>query len=451
MYLNKRVRRQLAFFSVVSVVAVGIMAIGYLDLPDMWFGAGHYRITLNLPASGGLYRNGNVTYRGVEVGRVDDVRLSSTGVDVVLSLNSGTKIPADVVAQVHSQTAVGEQFVELVPRSGSGPSLKNGDVVPEDRTSLPPDINAILTATNRGLQAIPHDDLKTAIDESYTAVGGLGPEISRIVNGTTTLAADARHNLDALTTVIDRSKPILDSQTDTSGSIQNWAANLADITGQLKTQDHAFNGILDKGPAALDEGRQLLDRFKPSLPVMLANLVSLEQVAVTYQPALEQLLVLLPPDVEMLQGSQLANRATKQDYKGLYLSFNLNANLPPPCTTGYLPPQQVRPTSVVDYPDRPEGDMYCRVPQDSQLDVRGARNLPCLTRPGKRAPTVKMATTGRAIPTRRCPGNRSLSCHRALPHRPHRSRLRHRWRWPITTPPPARIPGRTVGSTCRPT
>jgi phospholipid/cholesterol/gamma-HCH transport system substrate-binding protein len=396
MYLNKRVKRQLAFFSAVSVVAVGVMAIGYLDLPNMWFGAGHYRITLNLPASGGLYRNGNVTYRGVEVGRVDDVRLSPSGVDAVLSLNSDTKIPADVVAQVHSQTAVGEQFVELIPRSGSGPSLKNGDVMPEDRTTLPPDINAILTATNRGLQAIPHDDLKTAIDESYTAVGGLGPEISRIVNGSTTLAADARHNLDALTTVIDQSKPILGTQTDTSGSIQNLAANLADISGQLKTQDQAFKGVLDKGPAALDEGRQLLDRLKPSLPVMLANLVSLEQVAITYQPSLEQLLVLLPPDVEMLQGSQLANRDTKQDYKGLYLSFNLNANLPPPCSTGYLPPQQVRPPSEVDYPDRPAGDMYCRVPQDSQLDVRGARNLPCLTRPGKRAPTAKMCESDEA-------------------------------------------------------
>jgi phospholipid/cholesterol/gamma-HCH transport system substrate-binding protein len=390
MYLSKRVRRQLAFFSAVSVVAIGVMAIGYLDLPGMWFGVGHYRITLNLPASGGLYRNGNVTYRGVEVGRVDDVHLSPTGVDAVLLLNSDTRIPADVVAQVHSQTAVGEQFVELAPRSGSGPSLKNGDVIPEDRTTLPPDINAILTATNQGLQAIPHDDLRTAIDESYTAVGGLGPELSRIVSGTTTLAADARNNLDALTTVIDRSKPILDSQTDTAGSIQNWAANLADITGQLKSRNQALRGVLDKGPAALDEGRQLLDRFKPSLPVMLANLVSVEQVAVTYQPALEQLLVLLPPDVEMLQASQLANRDTKQDYKGLYLSFNLNANLPPPCTTGYLPPQQVRPPSEVDYPDRPDGDMYCRVPQDSQLDVRGARNLPCLTRPGKRAPTVKM-------------------------------------------------------------
>jgi len=390
MYLDKRVRRQLSFFTIVSVIAVSFMGIGYLNLPKMWFGIGQYRVTVNLPASGGLYQNGNVTYRGVEVGRVDDVRLSPTGVDAVLSLTSNVKIPADLVAKVHSQTAVGEQFVELVPRGGTGPALKNGDVIRADRTSLPPDINAVLTATNDGLQAIPHDDLKTAIDESFTAVGGLGPEISRIVNGTTTLAADTRRNLDALTTVIDHSKPILDSQNDTAGSIQDWAANLAQITEQLQRRDEALRGLLDNGPAAFDEVRQLLDRFKPSLPVMLANLVSLEQVAITYQPAIEQLLVLLPPDVEMLQGAQLANRDAKLDYKGLYLSFNLNANLPPPCTTGYLPPQQVRPTSDVDYPERPEGDMYCRVPQDSQLDVRGARNLPCLTRPGKRAPTVKM-------------------------------------------------------------
>jgi phospholipid/cholesterol/gamma-HCH transport system substrate-binding protein len=34
--------------------------------------------------------------------------------------------------------------------------------------------------------------------------------------------------------------------------------------------------------------------------------------------------------------------------------------------------------------------MYCRVPQDSMWDVRGARNYPCITVPGKRAPTAKM-------------------------------------------------------------
>ena len=67
--------------------------------------------------------------------------------------------------------------------TGTAAPLKNGDMIADDRTTVPPDIDALLDATNRGLQAIPHDNLKTVIDESYTAFGGLGPELSRIVKG----------------------------------------------------------------------------------------------------------------------------------------------------------------------------------------------------------------------------------------------------------------------------
>jgi phospholipid/cholesterol/gamma-HCH transport system substrate-binding protein len=42
-----------------------------------------------------------------------------------------------------------------------------------------------------------------------------------------------------------------------------------------------------------------------------------------------------------------------------------------------------------DTPPRPPGLLYCRIPQDSINAVRGARNYPCETRPGKRAATVK--------------------------------------------------------------
>ena len=84
---------------------------------------------------------------------------------------------------MHSQSAIGEQYVELLPRNGTSPPLKDGDVIPLTDTSVPPDINSLLDAANRGLQAIPHDNLKTVVDESYTAVGGLGPELSRLVKG----------------------------------------------------------------------------------------------------------------------------------------------------------------------------------------------------------------------------------------------------------------------------
>jgi phospholipid/cholesterol/gamma-HCH transport system substrate-binding protein len=363
------------------------MTISYLDVPKLLWGGGHYRVDAELPNAAGLYVNSNVTYRGVEVGTVDRVELTDTGVAARLSIGSDARIPADVEAQVHSQSAIGEQFVELIPRSGQGPSLKDGDTIPLDRTSIPPDVNELLTATNAGLEAIPNDNLRTAIDESFTAVGGLGPELSRLVKGTTALTADAHANLDAITTVIDDAKPVLDTQADTSDSIQAWAANLSKITGELQTRDGDVSGLLNKGPGGFDEARALFDRLRPTLPILAANLASVADVAVVYQPNLEQILVLAPQAVSMVQGSELADRYSK--YPGSNLSFNTNVNLPPPCVTGFLPPNQARVPSEVDYPERPTGDLYCRVPQDSPFNVRGARNAPCETRPGKRAATVK--------------------------------------------------------------
>jgi phospholipid/cholesterol/gamma-HCH transport system substrate-binding protein len=388
--LTRRIKIQLLVFAVVSVVAGTVMFFNYMHVPTALFGVDRYTVTVQLPEGGGLYPGGNVTYRGVEVGRVRDVRLTNSGAEAVLQLNSDVHIPADLSAQVHSVSAVGEQYVELLPRTGEGPPLRNGDVIPVDRTYVPPNLNSLLQATNRGLTAIPRDNLKTVVDESYVAVGGLGPELSRLVKGTTNLAIDARKNLDALVTLIDQSKPVLDSQTQSSDAVQAWAAHLATITSQLRNNDTAVSGLLHTGGPAAAEAQQLFDRLNPTLPIVLANLVSVGQVGVTYRDNLEAVLVELPQGAADVQATGVPNRNTKQPYLGGYLSFNLNLNWTPPCVTGFLPVQQQRAASYEDYPDPPKGDLYCRIPQDSMINVRGARNLPCETRPGKRAPTVKM-------------------------------------------------------------
>ncbi|MFY1621528.1 MCE family protein [Micromonospora sp. WMMD736] len=390
MRITRKMLIQAAVFLAIALLAAGIMAFNYMKLPKLMFGAGHYNVDLQLPAAGGLYPRGNVTYRGVEVGQVESVNLTETGVVANLSLSDDYQIPADLDAEVHSQSAIGEQYVELIPGSAQGPVLSDGDEIPRDRASVPPNVNDLLAAANRGLAAIPRENLETVVNESYVAVGGLGPELSRLVKGTSTLAIDARKNLDPLLTLIDQSKPVLDSQIETADSIQAWAANLAVVTDELRDNDAAVSGLLNNGPGAAEEVRALLDRLQPTLPVVLANLVSIGEVALAYQPSLEQILVLYPQGVAISQATGTANRFTKSDYGGAFLDFNLNLNLPPPCTTGFLPAQQIRSTSLVDYPDLPEGDLYCRIPQDAPFNVRGARNLPCITVPGKRAPTAKM-------------------------------------------------------------
>ena len=389
--LTRRIKIQIAVFAVIANAAIAAVFFGYLQVQSTFFGIGRYTVTVQLPQAGGLYPGGNVTYRGVTVGRVQDVRLTNTGAEAVLQMNSNIDIPAtDLAAEVHSVSAVGEQYVALTPHSRTGPKLKNGDVIPVNHSSVPPDINSLVAATNRGLQAIPHDNLKTVVDESYVAFGGLGPELSRLLKGTTSLAIDARNNLDSLTTLIDESKPLLDSQTDSSDAVQAWASNLANISKQLQTNDAAVAGVINKGAPAAEETRQLFDRLQPTLPIVLANLVSVGEVGVAYRADLEQLLVILPAATAGGLATILPDRNIKSSYPGLNLSFNLNLNLPPACTTGYLPAQQMRSPTFEDHPDRPPGDLYCRIPQDAALNVRGARNYPCETRPGKRAPTVKM-------------------------------------------------------------
>jgi phospholipid/cholesterol/gamma-HCH transport system substrate-binding protein len=390
--LSRQIAVKLVIFVVVSLVAATVMAVGYMRVPALLFGVGRYTVTVELPNASGLYKNGNVTYRGVEVGRIGDVRLTGTGAEAVLSLKSDVAIPSDLDAEVHSQSSVGEQYVALLPRDGQSPPLADGDVVPAGRTSVLRDVGSLLDATDRSLQAIPRDNLKTVVDESYTAFGGLGPELNRIVRGSSDLAAQSRNHLDALTTLIDKSPAVLDSQADTADSIQAWASHLATISRQLEANDGAIAGIIQNGGPAASEARQLVEQLRPTLPVLLANLVSVGEVALTYQPNLEQLLVLLPQGVSMLQAVGLADRNVKGPAAGgAYLGLNLQVNIPPPCSTGFLPAQQRRTTSFEDAPDRPAGDIYCRVPQDSTMTgVRGARNLPCETVPGKRAPTVKM-------------------------------------------------------------
>lgn len=58
--------------------------------------------------------------------------------------------------------------------------------------------------------------------------------------------------------------------------------------------DSQFRSVLHSGSGFTQEVSRLLDQVKPTLPVFLANLSTIGQIGVTYHPALEQLLVLLP-------------------------------------------------------------------------------------------------------------------------------------------------------------
>src|SRR5690625_2944849 len=143
--LTRLVRIQLGIFAVVTLLAVGAISILYLHAPSR-LGIGTYKATADFIAGGGIYSSANVTYRGVTVGRVESVQLTDHGVDAQMRLNSSTKIPNNVTATVKSMSAIGEQYIDLVPPEGTpaAGTLHNGARIGQDRTAIGQDISGML-------------------------------------------------------------------------------------------------------------------------------------------------------------------------------------------------------------------------------------------------------------------------------------------------------------------
>jgi phospholipid/cholesterol/gamma-HCH transport system substrate-binding protein len=385
--LTRLVRIQLVVFTIASVVGIVAMVFGYLQAPTL-LGIGRMTVTLNLPATGGLYRFSNVTYRGMQIGRVTEVRIVRNGprpsVNATLSLDNSSKVPANLVAEVHSVSAIGELYVDLRPRTASGPYLHDGSVIAAADTKLPPRVGPMLDKVSALVDSIPNERLGDLLDESFKAFNGAGYDVSSLVDSSSKLAGDLNSVADRTGTLAEDTQPLLDSQRETTDAIRQWTHSLAGVTGQVVADDPQIRQLLNKAPEAADEANRLLSQVRPTLPVLLANLTSLGQVGVIYHPSLEQLLVILPPLVAFTQASSPGHNAT-----GLPVGdFRLATSDPPGCTVGFLPPSAWRnpaDETTVDTPD----NLYCKLPQDSPLLARGARNLPCMGVPGKRAPTVQ--------------------------------------------------------------
>ena len=381
--LTRFVRIQLAIFTIASVIGVLVMVIVYMQAPT-FFNIGRITVKLELPTSGGLYRFSNVTYRGVEVGKVTGMDVSRTQATATLKLDSSPKIPADLVAEVRSVSAVGEQYVELMPRTDSPPYLKDGSVIAMADTKIPQAVGPMLDQVSTLINSVPKDKLSGLVDESFNAFNGAGYDLGSLFDSSAQISGDLNKVSDQSTALIEDSGPLLDSQAQTADSLRLWARSLAGITGQGAANDPQIRTLLQQGPGAANEVSRLLDQVKPTLPVLLANLTTLGQVAVTYHPSLEQVLVLLPPFVGDVLSSAPQNNPT-----GIPLGdFRIQLGDGPPCTVGFLPPSQWRSPADLTTIDTPDG-LYCKLPQDSPVVVRGARNSPCMGVPGKRAATVQ--------------------------------------------------------------
>jgi phospholipid/cholesterol/gamma-HCH transport system substrate-binding protein len=378
--LTRIVRRQLVLLAILTVITLVVLGVYYLRLPSL-VGIGRYPLKADLPASGGLYPTANVTYRGITIGKVTDVEPTEKGAQATMSIANQYKIPVDASANVHSVSAVGEQYLDLVSQGNPGRFFAPGQIMTNG--TVPSEIGPALDTANRGLEVLPKEKIGQLLDETAEAVGGLGPALQRLVDSTQAIVGDFKTNINQVDDIIQNSAPILDSQSNSSNAIERWARNLNTLAAQTAEKDQNVKSVLSQAAPTADQVNSVFSDVRESLPQTLANLEIVADMLKRYHPGLEQVLVFLPQAAAIAQtiAAPYPNQAVQD--------LSLSINYPPPCLTGFIAATEWRSPADTSLAPLPSGT-YCKIPQDTPANVvRGSRNIPCVDVPGKRAATPR--------------------------------------------------------------
>lgn len=372
------IRKQLIAFGIAAVVGAVVLGVSFLRVPEQ-LGIGRHEVTVEFAQAAGLYKGAEVTYLGHPVGKVQDLDLADDRMVAELRLVDDVDVPSDVTAEIHSRSAVGEQYVALVPADrpgGTGP-LADGARIPMERTSYPVEIGPVLDNVQALVSSLDEKKLSLLIDESGQALSGRAGDLQALLDSGSDLIATADANFGPTADLLRDIEPVLGTVNGEAEAINRLTRNLDQVTDELRAGDDDLRALLESGPGFSAEALGFIDQLSVSLPPLLARTNPVLGLLGTYNGHLAQILSDYPLAVATVQSVTLP--AVSDNAVRLTVA---NANKPPECVQGFVPPREW--ASPFDNSARKTPLVYCALPSNDPRGVRGARNIPCPNDPSRR-------------------------------------------------------------------
>lgn len=342
------------------VVATTYLLIGALRVTPF---ASTYRVTVQLPESGGLLPNQDVALRGVRIGSVDSLQITDRGVNAIASITTQVRIPASAAVQVSALSPAGEQYINFEAESDAGPYLHDGSVIGLDRTSVPVSLAQLLGDADGLLAQVDPHKLELIKKELSLSKEGPG-KLAAIVDGGTMLLSTLDSVLPETTSILRTSRVVLTLAADKNAGLAATTVDLQRTLAGVARMQGGYRRLTEQTPQALSAIDGLFADNSETMVALLGSLATASQLLYLRVPALNALF----PDY---RGSVLDAVASSFHDHGVWAT----AELYPRYACDYGTPSH--PPSAADYYE-PFMYTYCR-DDDPGFGIRGAKNAP---RPG---------------------------------------------------------------------
>lgn len=254
-----------------------------------------YSVYAVFPDAGGVFTNQEVTYRGVTVGHVGTMEVIEDGVRIELSIDEDVEIPHDgTEARVMFKSAVGEQFVDLLPESDNPPYFENGDEIPMTQTSIPVSTQELLVTVEAVLRGVPPKSLKAVVDSLGEGLEGRGQDIGILLESMADIAEVFAERTPEIESILDRGTEVgaafLASREDFAAAVRE----LVTVTESLAASIPNLESLLRGTNETSDELVALIDEERPEVNQLIADLGRINALQAEHGDDLKRLFRQLP-------------------------------------------------------------------------------------------------------------------------------------------------------------
>ena len=298
--IGARVKINLVFFLVGSLALSYLMANQILSVLQE-----RYSVYAEFKDAGGVFTNQEVTYRGITVGQVGEMEVTDEGVRIELAIDKDfDEIPAEnIEARVMFKSAVGEQFVDLLPASDSEPYLEHEDVIPVEQTAIPVSTQALLSTLEAVLRGVPPEDLKGAIDALGVGLTGRGPDLATIIESTATLAELFAERAPEVQSLLRNGTEVggefVESREDFATALQE----LVTVSESLAGSQEDLESLLENTNTSSDELVTLLREHRVGVNRFLEEFAILNEIQAEHADDLSETFRRLPTALDKVNKS----------------------------------------------------------------------------------------------------------------------------------------------------
>jgi phospholipid/cholesterol/gamma-HCH transport system substrate-binding protein len=203
-------------------------------------------VTVAAPRAGLVMEKGEkVKYRGIQVGKVDDISYAGDQARLTLAINSGEMhfIPSNATVHIAGNTIFGAKSVEFVPpEAPSGKSLRPDAVVQASAVQL--EVNTLFQSLIDLLHKIDPVELNGTLSALAEGLRGHGDDLGALLSGLNTLTQQANPKLPALQEDFRKAGIVTNTYADAAPDLNTVVDNLPTINNTVVDQQNNLNTTL---------------------------------------------------------------------------------------------------------------------------------------------------------------------------------------------------------------